>query len=203
MERQREDASDAHRLAGLDDPFAVNPDMAAIDQKLGKRAAFHQPDAVQVAVDPQGSALEVGERGEGVARPLVIGLRPLAASPAPAPRIGSAGEADVGHQPGDRVVAEPDRPRKLGVDWILAAGGANLVGVAREAVGEIDPDPLAADPAIGKRGAARIGLRPEQRRSRRRERRQRLARPNRGQCSSPALRGASLSACLSSPKRLW
>ena len=38
---------------GLSDALAVDADMALLDQRLGQGAALHQPDAMQIAVDPQ------------------------------------------------------------------------------------------------------------------------------------------------------
>lgn len=51
--RQRDDIPDMHLLAGLLDALAVDASVAAFDQTLSKSAAFHQPDAVEVEVDPQ------------------------------------------------------------------------------------------------------------------------------------------------------
>ena|SRR5688500_6286341 len=54
MQRKGDGASDPDRLAGLVDALAIDAQMAAVDQPLGKGAAPHQPDAMEVAVDPQG-----------------------------------------------------------------------------------------------------------------------------------------------------
>src|SRR5215212_6697948 len=53
VERERDRAADPHRLARLGDASAVDPDMAGLDQPLREAAALHQPDAMEVAVDPQ------------------------------------------------------------------------------------------------------------------------------------------------------
>ena len=57
-----------------------------------------------------------------------------------------------------RVLVEADRGRQRGIDRIVAARRAHLVGMAGEPVGKVDAQPFAAEPAVGERGAARIGV---------------------------------------------
>src|SRR5690348_19311 len=52
MERKGDDAAEADLLAGLLDSPAVDPDMTFADQGLGERSAFHQPYAMEIAIDP-------------------------------------------------------------------------------------------------------------------------------------------------------
>ena len=52
MQRKSDDASHANVLARLFDPPAVDSGVALLDDRLGERAALHQPDAVEIAVDP-------------------------------------------------------------------------------------------------------------------------------------------------------
>src|SRR6185295_15566214 len=51
-QREGNDAADADLLARLFHALAIDADMARGDQRLGQCAALHQPDAVQVAVEP-------------------------------------------------------------------------------------------------------------------------------------------------------
>src|SRR6187401_3536069 len=65
--------------------------------------------------------------GEGMR----LALRACAARGiAPAPAVARLGEADVGHQPGNRLLVEADGRRELGVERAVAAGGADLVRMA-------------------------------------------------------------------------
>ncbi len=50
---QGNDAARFDRLAWPGDALAVDPDMAGVDQALRERSALHQPDAVEVTIDPQ------------------------------------------------------------------------------------------------------------------------------------------------------
>jgi len=50
---QRDDLAFAHLLGRFEHALAVDPDMALIDQGLGQGATLDQPDAVEIAVDPQ------------------------------------------------------------------------------------------------------------------------------------------------------
>ena len=54
MERQCDHAPHPHRLARLGDALAVDAGHALPDDRLRQRTAFYQPDAVKVAIDPQG-----------------------------------------------------------------------------------------------------------------------------------------------------
>src|SRR4051794_567430 len=78
------------------------------------------------------------------------------ATAAPTPGVACPGEADFGHQSRDRVVGQTDGCREIKIDGVVAAGGAHLSRMAGEAVGEIDADPLAAEPAISQSRAARV-----------------------------------------------
>src|SRR3982751_4130335 len=51
VERKGNDAAGANFLARLVNALAVDAYEPAVDDGLGKRATFHQPDALQVAVD--------------------------------------------------------------------------------------------------------------------------------------------------------
>ena len=51
---KRDHAADADLVARLFDPLAVDADVTGGDQRLGQGAAFHEPDAMQVAVEPHG-----------------------------------------------------------------------------------------------------------------------------------------------------
>src|SRR5678816_1565063 len=64
--------------------------------------------------------------GEGVR----LGLRACVArgmAPTPAPAVARLGEADVGHQPGNRLLVEADGRRQLGIERAFAADGADPV----------------------------------------------------------------------------
>ena len=52
VERKRDHRPDADILAALCDPPPVNPDMAGLDQPLGKGPALHQPDEIEKAIKP-------------------------------------------------------------------------------------------------------------------------------------------------------
>jgi hypothetical protein len=54
VKRQGDDAPDPHRFARLRDALAVDAGHALPDDRLRQRTAFYQPDAVEVAIDPQG-----------------------------------------------------------------------------------------------------------------------------------------------------
>src|SRR6476620_10071176 len=96
-------------------------------------------------------------------------IGPMAAPAAPPPGIARLGEADVAHQFGERILAEPDRCCELTVDGVDSARRPDLAGMTGEAVGKVDPDPAVAEAAIGERGAARIGFGGERRSARRRQ----------------------------------
>src|SRR4029078_11597215 len=51
-ERKGDGASDPNFLACLEHTMAVEPDVALLYHPLGQGATLHQPDAVQVAIDP-------------------------------------------------------------------------------------------------------------------------------------------------------
>ena len=188
VQGQRNDAPDAHLLAGLVDALAVDADMAGVDQRLGEGAALHQPDAVEIAVDPHALRLSLASSakawdGCGAA---VTARRPAAA---PAPGVAGAGEADFGHQPGDaplrrgqprsRARHRPDRRRRpsgpCAHGW--PAGRRGRCGAIRGRGG-------------GRRARRRAG-RPRRRASRRPAAgaRHRLAGAHREQGGAPILRG--------------
>src|SRR3954463_948696 len=52
-QRKRNHASDADLLGRFFDPATIDADMALLDHALGDGPAFDEPDAVQIAVDPQ------------------------------------------------------------------------------------------------------------------------------------------------------
>src|SRR5512144_1674263 len=53
LERQSNDVSDIDLLARLLDALAVDANISRFDQGLRRSAAFHQPDAVEIEVEPQ------------------------------------------------------------------------------------------------------------------------------------------------------
>ena len=77
---------------------------------------------------------------------------------APLPRLAGAGEADFFHQLGNRCFVEADRGCEFDIDGLVAARRTDLVSVAGEAVGEIDAQPLLAEPPVGERSASSIRL---------------------------------------------
>ena len=103
-------------------------------------------------------------------------------------------EADFGHQPGERFVGQAERGDERAVDGIerrfraRLVRGAGLVGEGGEAVGEIDPQPMIAEPAIGERGAEAVGVGGEDRGAGAGERGHRLPAAHRDQRGAPALR---------------
>jgi hypothetical protein len=100
-----DDTADADWVGMPGGALAVDADVAGVNQGLRKGAASGQPYAVEKTVDPQGLALEAGKRGERVAGGLARRLGAAAPASAPTPGITGAGEADLGHQPGDGGVA--------------------------------------------------------------------------------------------------
>ena len=52
MQRERDDASGPNLLGRLLGAFAVDPNMALLDDVLGEGAAPHQPDEEKETVDP-------------------------------------------------------------------------------------------------------------------------------------------------------
>ncbi len=57
VKREGDDASGAHFLGGFLDALAVDPDVALLEDGLSERAAFHQPNEEQEAVDPHWSVI--------------------------------------------------------------------------------------------------------------------------------------------------
>ena len=60
-----------------------------------------------------------------------------------------------------RAIASSSRPIEVASarsTGIVAAGRTDLACVAGETVGKVDPDPVAAEAAVGERGAARVGF---------------------------------------------
>src|SRR5439155_5095074 len=69
MKGDCDNAADAYLLARLLDAPAVDADVAGGDQALRGRAAFDQPDAVQIAVDPHFLSLASSAKAwDGAAR---------------------------------------------------------------------------------------------------------------------------------------
>jgi hypothetical protein len=51
VQRKRDDASHADFFGRLLDTFAVDPDVARLDHALGERAALHEADKEEEAID--------------------------------------------------------------------------------------------------------------------------------------------------------
>src|SRR5215218_6011967 len=90
MEGKRDDASHAHLLARLFYAPAVDADVSGVDDALSTGAAFYQPNAVKIAVDPHGffslaSSAKAWERGfcsvRGACRPRHFHASPARAKP--------------------------------------------------------------------------------------------------------------------------
>ena len=56
---QGDDLSGAHFAGAFDDALAVDANMALLDQRLRRGAAFDEPDAMQEAIDPHGVSEDV------------------------------------------------------------------------------------------------------------------------------------------------
>ena len=117
-------------------------------------------------------------------RTAVVALR---AAPAPAPGIAGFRKTNFAHQPGDGFLVEAKGGGERGIEGVGAAGRANLVGMAGETVGEIDPKPLPSETTIGERGAARVGLGAERRGTGSWQLRHGLIHSDREQGAAPAL----------------
>ena len=60
VQGQNDDVAGTDLLGAFEDALAVDANMPGMDQRLRGGAAFDEPDAVEIAVDPHRLALEVG-----------------------------------------------------------------------------------------------------------------------------------------------
>ena len=133
---------------------------------------------MEKAVDAHDAlALELGESGEGVAGARRGGAALRAAAAAPAPASPALAKPTSSISRAQQVGVEAERGRQRRVDRIVAAGGADLVGVAGQAVGEVD-----AQPVRGRGGGRRAPRRADRRRRRASRRRAAEAPASAGRC---------------------
>ena len=111
-------------------------------------------------------ALELGQGGKGVAGARRASAAALgAAVAAPFPRLAGGDEADLGHQPRERVGVEPEAGDERVVDRVVAAMRLARDGRGSRAGRRGRPAASRAEAAEGERGAARIGAAVERRRA--------------------------------------
>src|SRR5690348_2549465 len=88
MQRQRDDAPDAHLLAGFLDASAVDPNVPGVDDRLSEGAALEEPDEEEVAIDPHVFFLSLASSAkawlEGVRRSVLLPRRPRHRQASPA-----------------------------------------------------------------------------------------------------------------------
>ena len=109
MKGKGDRTSNAHLFGRFPDPFAIHSDIAGLDNRLRERSTFDDADAVEKAVDPHfaGLSLELGQLGKGMTGGAAV-VGPLTAAAAPPPGVAGAGEADLVHQPRERIRIEAD-----------------------------------------------------------------------------------------------
>jgi len=89
----------------------------------------------------------------------------------------------------DGRLIETDARRQRPVDRVLAAVLADLVGMASQAIGEVDPEPVGPNAAERQRCPARVGTAVECCRRRLWQARHWLSGPDREQSGAPLLGG--------------
>ncbi len=137
------------RTSSLDfsDPPAVDSSVAFLDDRLGERSASNQPDAMKIAVDPHVFLSFASSAKAWLAGP----RRSEQAQTTPSPRISSAREADIAHQPADKILVKPDRNSQRRVEGIRATEERTLRAWLASTIGEVNSNPRA--PGAGGRPA--------------------------------------------------